>query len=87
LIEQIIEHHRAHLYRMTYSAFLIALRNSASKGRQGATSVSKQVQLPVQNQTKRAVSMEASQLPLKHPPRTLEEQYDFLALDVSLGRL
>jgi len=73
---------------MTYSAFLVALRNSASKGRQGANRVSKQVQRPVvQNQTQRAAFTEASQLPVKHPPRTVEEQYDFLALDVSLGRL
>ena len=73
---------------MTYSAFLVALRNSASKGRQGANRVAKQVQRPaIQNQTKRNASTEASQVPVKHPPKMSEEEYDFLAFDVSLGRL
>ena len=70
---------------MTYSAFLVALRNSAQKGRQGANRAVQQVQRPIPNQTQRATSTQTSKMFAK--PKTLEEQYDFLALDVSLGRL
>ena len=77
---------------MTYSAWLVALRNSAQKSgnqvRQGANRAAQQAQRPVQNQTQRAASTQATpNAPPKHPPITDEEAYDFLALDVSLGRL
>ena len=76
---------------MTYSAFLVALRNSAQKGgnqvRQGVNRATQQAQRPVQNQAQRAASTQTANGPPKHPPITDEEAYDFLALDVSLGRL
>lgn len=78
---------------MTQSAFLVVLRNSAQKAnRQGANRAAQQAHRPVQNQTQRAVSTEAATNknkgpPPKNTPITDEEAYEFLVLDVSLGRL
>ena len=71
---------------MTFSAFLVGLRNNA---KQGANRNAQQVQRPVQKQTQWAASTEAAKKgPPKHAPTIRDEvASDFLILDVSLGRL
>ena len=77
---------------MTYSAFLVALRSSftqrgGNQVRQGVNRAAQEMQRPLQNQAQRTASTQVTESPPKHPPFTDEEAYDFLAMDVSLGRL
>lgn len=70
---------------MVWSAWLVAVRNSKQTLRQGANRAAQQAQRPAQSQTKRAVSTEAVKAASKKDHKM--EDFEFLVLDVSLGRL
>jgi hypothetical protein len=76
---------------MTYSAFLLAMRNSAQAGgkqvRQNVNRAAKQTQRPVQNQTQRSASTQSAEATKKQWSFKDEDTYDFLTFDVSMGRL
>lgn len=74
---------------MVWSAWLVTMRNGAqtrtTQARQGINRAAQQIQRPVPNQTKRAASTHAAKEASQNN-MTMDE-YEFLVLDVSLGRL
>ena len=77
---------------MTSGAFLVVMRNSAQRGggqmRQGVNRAAQQVQRPVTNQSQRAVSTKTAATTTQVTQRLMtQEELEYLALDVSLGRL